>query len=608
MHMILPNAKNVLTATLAALGLVRQAAPAHMITYGVLTLAFAGTPLATAWATKFLIDGLTRIAPITELMGSLAVVAGTGLSTAFIPGAQRYLLKEMHRRVTLTATELLYGLVNRFGGLRNFESPLMADRIKLAQSAATSSPLEALEAFAGAVTSVITLVGFGATLVILSPISAVVATVGAAPALVLEVRVNRQRVRNMWELSPLQRKQFFYSELLTSHRAAKEIRLLRTAPYLVKQALRYITQANGIARKLDRRVLTYEVAGEALTWATTAACLLWAAYEISNGHGTVGDLTILLAALSSVQGAAGTIANDVALCYGAQLMFRNYLDLANVPQDLHTTDKPTPVPPLRQAIRFEDVWFRFSEDQPWILRGVSLTIPAGATTALVGENGAGKSTIIKLLCRFYDPEKGRILWDGFDIRIFALKEYRAHIGTVFQDFMEYDLTARENIGLGDVSKITDMAAITQAGSHADVHDDLEELPYGYETTLSLVFLPNQDKDDPRNGRTLSGGQWQRVALARSLMRREVDLLMLDEPSSRLDAEAEHRLHTKLKAMREGRTSVMVTHRMAAARNAEQIVVLADGVIAEVGNHNELMALDSLYARMYAVQAEAYMDP
>ncbi|MFD8564998.1 ABC transporter ATP-binding protein [Streptosporangium canum] len=605
--MKLSNAKETLAATVAALGLVRRAAPLHLVAYCGGALAYASTPLATAWATKYVLDGLIRLAAITDLAMPLGVIVCMGAAAAILPTWQRYIVKDMQRRVTLLTTERLYEMVNRFGGLRYFESPAVADRIRLAKSAAGSAPIEALEAAVGVATSIITLVGFGVTLIVLSPVSAALVALGAVPALVFEVRVNRQRVQNMWILSPLQRKEYFYSELLTSHRAAKETRLLGTARYLVTQALGYIRQANDVARRLDRRILTYEAVGEALTWSISAACLVWAAYQISSGHGTVGDLTILLAALGSVQGAVGTAAGDIARCYGAQLLFRNYRDIASLPHDLPVVERPVPVLPLQAAIRFEDVWFRFSDEGAWVLRGVNLTIPAGATTALVGENGAGKSTIIKLLCRFYDPCKGRILWDESDIRSFDLADYRTHLGAVFQDFMEYDLTARENVGLGDVSRITDMGLITEAALQADLHDDLAALPQGYETTLSLVFLPDTDTDDPRNGYTLSGGQWQRIALARSLMRHDIDLLVLDEPSSRLDAEAEHRLHAKLKAMREGRTSVMITHRMAAARSAEKIAVLVDGAISEAGNHENLVAIDGTYAMMYKIQAEAYSD-
>ena len=257
-------------------------------------------------------------------------------------------------------------------------------------------------------------------------------------------------------------------------------------------------------------------------------------------------------------------------------------------------------------MELRDVWFRYGDRQPWILRGVDLVIPAGRSVGLAGLNGAGKSTLVKLLCRFYDPTRGQILWDGVDLRELCPRELRRRLGATVQDYIEYDLTARENIALGDLTALTDRGRrVEQAAELAGVHDKLTGLPHGYDTLLSRIFFSEQDKEDAGTGLVLSGGQWQRLALARSLIRSDADLLILDEPSSGLDPEAEHTVHRRLRDHRAGRAGLLISHRLSALREADTIAVLEDGRIAETGPHRELVRRGGSYARLVALQACGY---
>ncbi|MGO4427740.1 ATP-binding cassette domain-containing protein, partial [Streptomyces sp. MCAF7] len=198
----------------------------------------------------------------------------------------------------------------------------------------------------------------------------------------------------------------------------------------------------------------------------------------------------------------------------ALLLFGYHQKITSTPQDLPAATAPA-LSPLRAGIELRDVWFRYDEGHPWVLRGVSFTLPHGSSVALVGLNGAGKSTLIKLLCRFYDPTRGAILWDGVDIRTIPPAELRRRMGVLSQDFMCYDLTAAENIGVGDLSLLNDLPRVRAAARLADIDTKLGQLPQGYDTLLSRIFFENADQDDPRTGVVLSGGQWQRVALART---------------------------------------------------------------------------------------------
>jgi len=241
--------------------------------------------------------------------------------------------------------------------------------------------------------------------------------------------------------------------------------------------------------------------------------------------------------------------------------------------------------------------------------------------AVVGRNGAGKSTIVKLLCRFYDPTRGSVLWDGVDLRDMAPADLRARIGAVFQDFMEYDLTAAENVGVGDVGCRDDRRRVEEAARLAGVHETLARLPAGYDTLLSRTFSTAGSAsaesaalawltgdDESGVGVTLSTGQWQRLALARGLFRGRRDLLILDEPSSGLDPEAEHQVHETLRSYAADTTRVLISHRLGATRDADHVFVIEDGVVSEEGSHASLVAAGGAYARLFALQAKGYQEP
>ncbi|MFD0853322.1 ATP-binding cassette domain-containing protein, partial [Actinomadura adrarensis] len=226
-----------------------------------------------------------------------------------------------------------------------------------------------------------------------------------------------------------------------------------------------------------------------------------------RGELTVGDVSMFVAAVAGVQDGLAIVISSVGRTHEAMLLFGHYRYVVETEPDLAPPpSSPRSVAPLRRGIELRDVWFRYGDDLPWILKGVSLTIPAGESTALVGPNGSGKSTLVKLLCRFYDPTRGTVRWDGVDIRELPVGELRRRIGGVFQDYVCYDLTAADNIGLGDVHALDDRERIIASARRAGVHEVLEALPRGYDTMLSRSF-DSSSFDDPGSGVMLSGGQW-----------------------------------------------------------------------------------------------------
>ncbi|MFG1711059.1 ABC transporter ATP-binding protein [Nonomuraea sp. M3C6] len=567
-------------------------------------LASAGLPLASAWFTKLAIDRLIGhdFAAAAGFAGGLALA---GVAIAVLPQLDHYVHAQTQREVGLFSLMRLYAAVDRFVGLKRFENPQFLDRLRLAQQAGGSGSTDTLFGVLDIVGGILRALGFVAALVLLSPVIAVVVIASAVPALLAELALSRRRAAVLWRVGPIQRRELFYSQLLLNVRAAKEVRLFGIGAFLRDRMSAERLTANRAFRRMDLQELAVQGGLGLLSSAVAGLGLWWAVRAVADGRLTIGDLSLFLASVAAMQGAITGIVRGISTTHQALLLFHHYQAVLHAEPDLEQRPLTEATPRLSRGIIFDDVWFRYSNDHPWILRGVNLAIPHGWTVALVGLNGAGKSTLVKLLCRMYDPDRGRILWDGVDLRDLAVDELRNRISTVFQDYMEYDLTVAENIGLGNVDELQNRARIAAAAELAGVHRAVDALPRGYDTLLSRLFFGESEGAEEEIGVTLSGGQWQRLAIARALIRDQRDLLILDEPSSGLDPEAEHEIHLRLKKYRSGRTSLLISHRLGAVRDADIIAVLADGRIIEQGAHDDLIACGGTYARLFLLQASRY---
>jgi ATP-binding cassette, subfamily B, bacterial len=591
----------------AALRIGFAAAPVELIGYLVLTAMAGAVPVATAWFTRALIDGLTRHTASLGAIGALAGgIAGCGVLAAVTPPASTYLRTDFGRAVSLLTQDRLYAAVNGFDGLRRFEDPAFFDRLRMAQYSGESAPGGIVDAVLGMIRAVITAAGFVGILYAISPVLTALVFLSAVPVLLAEIRLARRRAATMYEVGASQRRELFYGTLLTNVQAAKEIRLFGLGDLLRGRMRSERLSADRLRRQVDRRAVAVQSGLALLSSLISGAGLVWVARSAGRGALTVGDITMFIAAIVGVQGVIGSSATNIALAHQQLLMFDHFRVVTRTPSDLPVAQRPSPLPPLRSGIELRDVWFRYSDTHPWVLRGVNLWIPYGRSLALVGLNGAGKSTLVKLLCRFYDPTRGAILWDGVDIRDVSPAQLRRRLGAVFQDYMQYDMTAAENVGLGDLARMDDRAGIEAATREAGIHDKLAGLPDGYGTMLSRMFFsPGRRKKDEADGVVLSGGQWQRIALARAFFRGRRDLLVLDEPSSGLDAEAEYEIHARIRERRAGQTSLLISHRLGVLRQADEIVVLDGGAIVERGGHDELMRHGGVYARLFRKQANGY---
>ena len=301
-------------------------------------------------------------------------------------------------------------------------------------------------------------------------------------------------------------------------------------------------------------------------------------------------------AFQRAQGFLRTTLRGIAGLYENTLFVADLYELLEIRAKVAEPLRPKAVPhPMRQGIRLENIRFKYPEGTRPVLNNVSLRIRPGEHIALVGENGSGKTTLIKLLCRLYDPDDGAVILDGIDLREFSTADFRRQISVVFQDFVQYQLTARQNIGIGSMEQASDHDKISRAARLSGADEVICGLPQGYETLLGKWF---------EEGEELSLGQWQKIALARAFLR-DAQILILDEPTSALDAGAEFDLFARYRELAQDRTAVLISHRLSTVRTADTIYVLENGGIVEHGRHEDLMRLGGIYAQLFEKQARQY---
>jgi len=403
---------------------------------------------------------------------------------------------------------------------------------------------------------------------------------------------------------PLYRIANYLSGLLGEREAVKEIRLFQTHDYLIERMDRANQQhyANVAAVKVSQErfllLLTLIMAvGTAAIWG-------YAGWQALIGAISVGSIALVLQAvergrdqLFSFSGTIGSFAENLVYL---QALF-DFLDLSPQAVAGALVRSPETVgvsADFSGVVEFEHVSFRYPGHNHNVLEDITFSIRPGEIVALVGENGAGKTTLVKLLTRLYDPVDGRITVAGRDLRQVDPECYYRQIGAIFQDFLHYELTARENIGFGHLPDLDNMAQIRRAAEMGGAADLVERLPQQYATMLGRLF--DEESTD------LSGGQWQKIALARAFMR-DVPMLVLDEPTAALDAFAENAVFNRFAELTQGRTTVFVTHRLSSVQMAHKILVLKDGRLVESGTHDELIMRKGEYAAMFKLQAERYQS-
>ena len=565
-------------------------------------LAQATLPAGIAWTGKLIVDGVVRAARtglqadrervITLVLVELALMAAsTGLGR--LSSLVRELLRtHLGNLVNVRILEKAISLE-----LRHFDDASVYDKMQNARREASSRPYSLVVGLLGAAQSTVTLATYVVLLARLSGWSVVVIVVASVPAFIAETSLARRAFRISSWRAPEARRMNYLEYILTRDTHVKEAKLFGLGALVVGRYKALFAKFYVEDRALAVRRAVLGSLLSLLSLAAFYGAYVWMAWRAALGAISLGDLTLYLTVFRQGQSAVQSILSAVSGLYEDALFMSElfeYLDLKAVGEEPRVLPARAARPGV-QRLELRNVSFRYAGAKKDVLSCVNLVVEPGEKVALVGDNGAGKSTLIKLLLRLYEPTGGEILYGGVDVRDMDPAELRARLGVVFQDFVRYQFTLAENIGLGSVPALADRARIEESARRGGADEVAKGLPLGYETMLGGWFEAGQE---------LSVGQWQKVAIARGFMR-DAELLILDEPTASLDAEAEHDLFTRLAALASGRSAILVSHRFSTVRMADRIAVLRDGAIIELGTHAELVAKAGRYARLYELQASGY---
>jgi ATP-binding cassette subfamily B protein len=577
---------------------------------------------------------------IEQLAILVALQAVNGLVSVYTSMQQQLVSELVQRHASRPVTEVATTI-----GLRDFDTPEFHDRMQRAQQTATMRPLQVTNAVLTIVHSLLGLAGVVIALLILSPMLLAIALLGFLPLWFATSRISILVYRFMLEMTPNDRKRGYVLSLLTNRDMAKEIRAFGLGKYLRDVYERLSDERIARLRQHLRQRAGLSIAGsvgQAVAGGITFMVLAWL---ITTGQISLAAAGAAAMAIFQLAGQLLGIVSAGGQLYESSLFVEDLdtflsilprlkaarpsapapagfrtIAVRNIDFTYPTTPAPKPQEPpadgrrgrLRTMSRGMK-WMGFPPGmlmfgakpeggdgdgpfRPHALRGVSMEINRGEVVALVGENGSGKTTLAKLICGLYAPDTGSVHWDGTDVTTVDPDQLRDQVTVIFQDFVRYWLTARENIGIGRVSKMSDQEAIRVAAEHAGANKFIEAWPEAYDTIMGPIF---------EGGKDLSVGQWQRMALARAFFR-DAPLVILDEPTASLDARAEAELFQRIRTLFEGRSVLLISHRFSSVRSADRIYVMKDGQVVEHGSHEQLIALNGLYAELFNLQAAAYL--
>lgn len=591
--------------------LVFRSAPRLASAFVGLTLAASALPLAVAFIGKRLVDAVVakhEREALAWVAAELAVVVTLALVTR---GAQLARLVLGSRLGVDVNTAILAKATTL--SLPDFEDSELYDRMTRARREASSRPVALVSDAFAFVQNTLTLLGYLALLVGFGGWVAALLLLSTVPATIAEVRFGKKQFKLRNWRSPESRKLLYLEQALASDEHAKEIRLFDLGALFLG---RYVETAEAFYEEDTKLAVRKSATTTGLSLIATLA--LYATYAsvallAARGALSLGTMTMYVLAFRQGQSAFQSALSSVGSIYEHNLYMSNLFGFlgddeasfralpATSGEGTTSGAKPTALPSGRSGgaeIRFEGVGFRYPGKEAYALRGIDLVLRPGEKVALVGHNGAGKTTFVKLMTGLYTPTEGRILVDGRDVAEWDRRALVRRFGVVFQDFNQYQLSFRENVGVGEVAHMHDDDAIERAVARGGATTVVESLAEkgGLDAALGQWF---------RGGVELSGGQWQKVALARGFMREDADVLVLDEPTAALDAESEHVVFDRFQALAEGRTTLVISHRFPTVRMADRIVVLDGGAVCEEGTHDALVAREGLYARLFKLQARGY---
>jgi ATP-binding cassette, subfamily B, bacterial len=583
----------------AVLKIVWESGPSVVI-FGLISRIFSSLlPVLLLWITKLIIDGIVyavanhqpvqpRFWWLVAAEFTLAVLNSFLVRT--IDYSDSLLADKYTRHVSIRVLEHASSL-----DLLAYEDPVYYDRLERARVQATDR-LVMIQAVGRLVQQAITTITLSVSIMFFSPWLMLLLIVGVVPAFLGESHFAFLGYAKNFRQTPVRRQLDYLRVLGGSKEAAKELKLFGLRKFLIE---RFTTLSDEIYAEntgLSRRKL---IAGSLLSMVGTMgyySAYVFVIWRTVNGQLSIGTLTFLAGAIQQASSNIQQIFSTIAAIGDQALFLTDLLAFFNMQPTIRSKPNALPAPrPIKQGIEFRNVSFSYPGNSRLILDHINFHVHPTERLALIGENGQGKTTIVKLITRLYDPSDGQILLDGVDLREYDLEDLHREMGVIFQDFMRYEMTAAENIAVGRVEELSNPELLRAAAQKSMADATIARLPRGYDQMLGRRF---------ENGVDISGGEWQKVALARAYLR-NAQILILDEPTAALDARSEFEVFQRFAELTAGKMALFISHRFSTVRSADRIIVLENGKIAEEGSHDHLARLGGRYAEMFEMQASSY---
>lgn len=589
--------------TRRALRLVWQTS--RRLTLGLifLTLVSGVLPAVAAWLGKLIVDAVVAAMEVYESTGEMdyqplltyvlleaLVLIGISAAQRATAAHQALLRALLGQKVNVMILEKAQTL-----SLAQFEDSEFYDKLTRARREASTRPLALVNKTFSLLQNAISLMSFAFLLIQFSPWALLLLFVGALPVFIAEAKFSGDAFQIFRRRSPETRAQMYLETVLAREDSIKEVKLFQLGPLLLK---RYKAIFNTLFKEDRRLILRRETWGFLLGLLGTLtfyAAYAWVVVDTVLGKITLGDMTMYLLVFKQGQTAVSACLTSISGMYEDNLYLSNLYEYLEQPVP-YEAGQVTEGSQPGDGLRFEDISFTYPGSETPAIQHFSLHLKRGESLALVGENGSGKTTLIKLLTRLYDPHQGRILLDGTDLKDWNPLTLRQRIGVIFQDFVRYQFLVGENIGMGDVEAFSDEARWKAAAESGMADDFIQQMKQGYHTQLGRWF---------KGGQELSGGQWQKIALSRAFMRDQADILVLDEPTAAMDAEAEAQMFEYFRQHTHNKMAILISHRFSTVRMADKIVFIQAGQVLETGNHQQLMAQHGRYAELFNLQASGY---
>lgn len=479
--------------------------------------------------------------------------------------------------------------------LRHFENSEFYDKMTRARREASSRPLSLVNRTFTLIQGILSLITYGGLLLGFSFWAVIILIITSIPSFIAETRFAKQAFRLFNWRAPESREQFYLETLMAREDYAKEVKLYQIGDMLLKRYKEIFYKLYGEDRNLTIKRGIWGALFSILSIVAFYGIYAWIIIETIRGKISLGDMTMYITVFRQGQATLSASLSSVGGMYEDNLYLSNLYEFLEEKIPEQSGEQKNGVSE-NEGIRFENVSFRYSDDSKYALKDINLHIKPGEKLAIVGVNGSGKTTLIKLLTRLYIPTEGKIYLDGTPLNDWNMDDLRKRISVIFQDFVHYQFSVGENIGVGDIHHLHDEEKWNISAEKGMAMPFIKDMPEKFNTRLGTWF---------KGGQELSLGQWQKIALSRSFMRNKADILVLDEPTSAMDAEAETMIFDHFRNLTGEKMVILISHRFSTVRMADNIVVMENGQIVESGNHDGLLHKDGKYAKLFTMQAKGY---